>query len=248
MFILTVSITPEEVYRMDEHMFNWIGNAITILSIVIAVITIIIAIAGWFSFNNIKKEISNANGKVNEKLKKYEENIDNQNEKLAEIETLRKQINMDLMRLQYVNTSVITSNAENLISRMGEEKEIKNINTDLSELYIMMVTLSDTIPDKKLTASQADRFLLDVKTTIIFAKIAVERALVGTLVSEETIEGCEKIHTVSKLLRRMLSFQNINTDDMTEEEESIQNFLSEIDESLSKMNNSIEESIEELKK
>ena len=64
MFELIADITAQKVYDMDNHMFNWIGVAITVVSLFVAIATIYDSVREKRSFDNFEKEISKQNDKV----------------------------------------------------------------------------------------------------------------------------------------------------------------------------------------
>lgn len=72
---LIVNISANQVYDMDNHMFNWIAIAISILSGLIAIVTIGVAIYGLISFKNFKKLIEELENKQKQRNAEMEKRM-----------------------------------------------------------------------------------------------------------------------------------------------------------------------------
>lgn len=159
MFILTVSastsLTPERVYQMDEHMFNWIEVAITIVSLLVAIITIYNSAREKKSFDNFEKKISKQNDKIENSIKEQKNFIEESTEKLQALAKLKKEISSDLIEIKRVNAHMIcnhimshTSNLENvsapiLINALRELlSSIPDIKTSEYITYLEYCTIS----------------------------------------------------------------------------------------------------------
>ena len=159
MFILTVSastsLTPEKVYQMDEHMFNWIGVAITIVSLFVAIATVYDSVREKRSFDNFEKEISKQHDKIENSIDEHRNFIEESTEKLQALTKLKKEISSDLIEIKRVNAHMIvnhimshTSNLENvsapiLINALRELlSSIPDIKTSKYITYLEYCTIS----------------------------------------------------------------------------------------------------------
>ena len=271
MFELIADITAQKVYDMDNHMFNWITAAITILSIIIAVITLIAAIAGFFSFKNMGKKIDSSKKAIDKDIKKYKEeinknvenykkDIDNQNKKLQEIEDLKNKLNLEVMKMKQINAHIITNNIHNTIYQLIKSSGLREISLRLLELYNSIIELISIIPNEFLNAQQYESFLEDVVNVLGWVDVIRKETIVqlNKKNSQEKkvetdkeeniriniIKRWERIYKNLNGLKAKVSLQKINTNGISKETGSeIQHYLEEIDKSMNKIDKMTKELI-----
>lgn len=143
MFILTAgtNITPEKVYQMDDHMFNWIGVAITIVSLFVAIATIYNSVREKRSFDNFEKEISKQNDKIKNSIKEQRNFIEESTEKLQALTKLKKEISSDLIEIKKVNAHMIANHI------MSHTSNLENVSAPI--LINALRELLSSIPDIK---------------------------------------------------------------------------------------------------
>lgn len=224
MFNLIASISAEKVYQMDDHMFNWIGNEISVLSILVALIAFVAPVIGFISFKRTKKEINNIITNADESLKRYEENINDQDKKIKEIEKLKKQLNLELIKLKQINFDIIVNNIHNVIIQLPKYLDDNELSFKLTELVNSINTLIFSIPDKKLTAKQGIYFLGRILAVTNYISV-----ITTGIPKVKTDKNGKEILNKLEVLCNKISFRNIDTNNMSkEDEERIQSCLSQI--------------------
>lgn len=143
MFILTAgaNITPEKVYQMDDHMFNWIGVAITIVSLFVAIATIYDSIREKKSFDNFDKKINNQKDKIDDSIEEQKKFIEESTEKLQALAKLKKEISSDLIEIKRVNAHMIANHIMSYTSNLEDVSAPVLINA--------LIELHSSIPDSK---------------------------------------------------------------------------------------------------
>lgn len=241
MFGLIADIAVQKVYDMDNHMFNWIGIAITILSIVIGVITLITAIAGFFSFKNMRKEINKNKKEINKNvekykteidksIEKYKKNIDNQNKKFKEIDELNAKLKLDLIEFQKINLHSITSNIHIVSYQIAKSKTDMEVAIGFVEIKRMIEELVRMVPDKFYDAEQYIFCLKDSATAL-----GVISAVVAKIKKAEE-EDRKIIFEEIEKLKKKVALKEGNISNISEEDEkNIRQTLDSIDKSVDKI-------------
>lgn len=241
MFGLIADIVAQKVYDMDNHMFNWIGIAITILSIVIGVITLITAIIGFFSFKNMRKEINDNKKEINKDVEKYEtkidksieeykKNIDNQNEKFKEIDELNAKLKLDLIEFQKINFHSITSNIHNVAYQIVKSETDIDVAVCFVEINRMIEELVRMVPDKFYDAEQYIFCLEDSNTALRVISAAIAKIKKA---KEEVRKGI--FEEIEKLKKKVALTEGNISNISEEDEKKIRQTLDSIDKSVDKI-------------
>lgn len=133
MINLIASVSAQEIYNMDNHMYSGISIAISILSILIGIIAIVAGVYGWMTFQNLKKRMSGLENlqeakdeETDEDIKKINKKVD---KKLTELSVLKDDISEDL---DEIKKNVFDTNVMNIINIL----EISEGNNDYFSITI----------------------------------------------------------------------------------------------------------------
>ena len=221
MFSLIANISVDKVYQMDDHMYNIISTSVEILSALIGVIALFVGLYGIITFFRINKKIKNQDNKL--KI-----NID-------EVKNLKKEVYSELNKLQKVNINIIVNNIYGIIVQMIGSNNEKEIDLKLTELIESIGELIFTVPNKNLTVKQGMFLSEKVSSVIGYISIVVE----GKTELEGKIK-CKKVFDALEVLSDKVSFRNIDTFNMSKENERyIQFYLNKINESMIKIKKNI---------
>lgn len=127
MINLIASVSAQEIYNMDNHMYSGISIAISILSVLIGIIAIVAGVYGWMTFQNLKKRMNGLENLQEAKDKETDEEIKRTNKivdkKLTELSVLKDDINENL---DEIKKNVFDTNVMNIINIL----EISEENND----------------------------------------------------------------------------------------------------------------------
>lgn len=124
MINLIASVSAQEIYNMDNHMYSGISIAISILSVLIGIIAIVAGVYGWMTFQNLKKRMNGLENlqeakdeETNEDIEKINKKVD---QKLTELSFLKDDVNKDLDKIK---KNVFATNVMNIINTLEISKE-----------------------------------------------------------------------------------------------------------------------------
>lgn len=127
MINLIASVSAQEIYNMDNHMYSGISIAISILSVLIGIIAIVAGVYGWMTFQNLKKRMNGLENLQEAKDKETDEKIKRTNKivdkKITELSVLKDDINKNL---DEIKKNVFDTNVMNIINIL----EISEENND----------------------------------------------------------------------------------------------------------------------
>lgn len=130
MFGLIASISAEKVYQMDDHVFNWIGDILSVLALVATVATIF----GGISLYRFRKRIQ-----------KVEEDQKNNNNKIAEalhtLQMMDEVANNKMENITLANVEIVINLLYDELSDLtvqNAQRKFPMVKANLDELVIIM--------------------------------------------------------------------------------------------------------------
>lgn len=144
MINLIASVSAQEIYNMDNHMYNVISIAVSILSVLIGIIAIVAGVYGWMTFHNLKKRMNGLekiqeakDEETDEDIKKINKKVDR---KLTELSGLKDDVNKNL---DEIKKNVFDTNVMNIINTLEISKENNGnfseiISVNLSGLRLLI--------------------------------------------------------------------------------------------------------------
>lgn len=176
---LIVNISANQVYDMDNHMFNWIAIAISILSGLIAIVTIGVAIYGLISFKNFKKQIEELENKQKQRNAEMEK-------RMVETTNLKAKVDDNLIDIRENNVATSAIGIVNTLNKMQRGDG----NTSLiisSSLDVFENSISDHFNDSTTFCF----FLNDI--ALLFNVISIYAGRINSAIQDEVLKQMIKI-------------------------------------------------------
>ena len=176
---LIVNISANQVYDMDNHMFNWIAIAISILSGLIAIVTIGVAIYGLISFKNFKKQIEELENKQKQRNAEMEK-------RMVETTNLKAKVDDNLIDIRENNVATSAIGIVNTLNKMQRGDG----NTSLiisSSLDVFENSVSDHFNDSTTFCF----FLNDI--ALLFNVISIYAGRINSAIQDEVLKQMIKI-------------------------------------------------------
>lgn len=176
---LIVNISANQVYDMDNHMFNWIAIAISILSGLIAIVTIGVAIYGLISFKNFKKQIEEFENKQKQRNAEMEK-------RMVETTNLKAKVDDNLIDIRENNVATSAIGIVNTLNKMqrgdGNTSLIISSSLDVFE---------NSIPDHFNDSTTFCFFLNDI--ALLFNVISIYAGRINSAIQDEVLKQMIKI-------------------------------------------------------
>lgn len=176
---LIVNISANQVYDMDNHMFNWIAIAISILSGLIAIVTIGVAIYGLISFKNFKKQIEELENKQKQRNAEMEK-------RMVETTNLKAKVDDNLIDIRENNVATSAIGIVNTLNKMqrgdGNTSLIISSSLDVFE---------NSIPDHFNDSTTFCFFLNDI--ALLFNVISIYAGRINSAIQDEVLKQMIKI-------------------------------------------------------
>lgn len=176
---LIVNISANQVYDMDNHMFNWITIAISILSGLIAIVTIGVAIYGLISFKNFKKQIEELENKQKQRNAEMEK-------RMVETTNLKAKVDDNLIDIRENNVATSAIGIVNTLNKMqrgdGNTSLIISSSLDVFE---------NSIPDHFNDSTTFCFFLNDI--ALLFNVISIYAGRINSAIQDEVLKQMIKI-------------------------------------------------------
>lgn len=149
---LIINITANDVYKMDDHMFNVVSASVGILSILIAIIAAFVGIYGWITFHNVNRKVKIQNNKIAKKIEEMNE--------------FKQTINKNFIKMQKVNVHTYTIKIMNILNKMEELTSDISIRMEGVNLCAVLEEMRNSIPDEDDYGEDYIFFLTAVETAM----------------------------------------------------------------------------------
>ena len=218
---LIVNISANQVYDMDNHMFNWIAIAISILSGLIAIVTIGVAIYGLISFKNFKKQI--------EELENKQKQRNAEMEKRVETTNLKAKVDDNLIDIRENNVATSAIGIVNTLNKMqrgdGNTSLIISSSLDVFE---------NSIPDHFNDSTTFCFFFNDI--ALLFNEISIYAGRINSAIQDEVLKQMIKIKEKVQLSNLRGSIKEDDAEKIIQFEDKINKSIEETQKKIAQAN------------
>lgn len=219
---LIVNISANQVYDMDNHMFNWIAIAISILSGLIAIVTIGVAIYGLISFKNFKKQIEELENKQKQRNAEMEK-------RMVEITNLKAKVDDNLIDIRENNVATSAIGIVNTLNKMqrgdGNTSLIISSSLDVFE---------NSIPDHFNDSTTFCFFLNDI--ALLFNVISIYAGRINSAIQDEVLKQMIKIKEKVQLSNLRGSIKEDDAEKIIQFEDKINKSIEETQKKIAQAN------------
>ncbi len=219
---LIVNISANQVYDMDNHMFNWIAIAISILSGLIAIVTIGVAIYGLISFKNFKKQIEELENKQKQRNAEMEK-------RMVETANLKAKVDDNLIDIRENNVATSAIGIVNTLNKMQRGDG----NTSLiisSSLDVFENSISDHFNDSTTFCF----FLNDI--ALLFNVISIYAGRINSAIQDEVLKQMIKIKEKVQLSNLRGSIKEDDAEKIIQFEDKINKSIEETQKKIAQAN------------
>lgn len=219
---LIVNISANQVYDMDNHMFNWIAIAISILSGFIAIVTIGVAIYGLISFKNFKKQIEELENKQKQRNAEMEK-------RMVETTNLKAKVDDNLIDIRENNVATSAIGIVNTLNKMQRDDG----NTSLiisSSLDVFENSISDHFNDSTTFCF----FLNDI--ALLFNVISIYAGRINSAIQDEVLKQMIKIKEKVQLSNLRGSIKEDDAEKIIQFEDKINKSIEETQKKIAQAN------------
>lgn len=219
---LIVNISANQVYDMDNHMFNWIAIAISILSGLIAIVTIGVAIYGLISFKNFKKQIEELENKQKQRNAEMEK-------RMVETTNLKAKVDDNLIDIRENNVATSAIGIVNTLNKMQRGDG----NTSLiisSSLDVFENSISDHFNDSTTFCF----FLNDI--ALLFNVISIYAGRINSAIQDEVLKQMIKIKEKVQLSNLRGSIKEDDAEKIIQFEDKINKSIEETQKKIAQAN------------
>ena len=219
---LIVNISANQVYDMDNHMFNWIAIAISILSGLIAIVTIGVAIYGLISFKNFKKQIEELENKQKQRNAEMEK-------RMVETTNLKAKVDDNLIDIRENNVATSVIGIVNTLNKMQRGDG----NTSLiisSSLDVFENSISDHFNDSTTFCF----FLNDI--ALLFNVISIYAGRINSAIQDEVLKQMIKIKEKVQLSNLRGSIKEDDAEKIIQFEDKINKSIEETQKKIAQAN------------
>lgn len=219
---LIVNISANQVYDMDNHMFNWIAIAILILSGLIAIVTIGVAIYGLISFKNFKKQIEELENKQKQRNAEMEK-------RMVETTNLKAKVDDNLIDIRENNVATSAIGIVNTLNKMqrgdGNTSLIISSSLDVFE---------NSIPDHFNDSTTFCFFLNDI--ALLFNVISIYAGRINSAIQDEVLKQMIKIKEKVQLSNLRGSIKEDDAEKIIQFEDKINKSIEETQKKIAQAN------------
>lgn len=219
---LIVNISANQVYDMDNHMFNWIAIAISILSGLIAIVTIGVAIYGLISFKNFKKLIEELENKQKQRNAEMEK-------RMVETTNLKAKVDDNLIDIRENNVATSAIGIVNTLNKMqrgdGNTSLIISSSLDVFE---------NSIPDHFNDSTTFCFFLNDI--ALLFNVISIYAGRINSAIQDEVLKQMIKIKEKVQLSNLRGSIKEDDAEKIIQFEDKINKSIEETQKKIAQAN------------
>lgn len=219
---LIVNISANQVYDMDNHMFNWIAIAISILSGLIAIVTIGVAIYGLISFKNFKKQIEELENKQKQRNAEMEK-------RMVETTNLKAKVDDNLIDIRENNVATSAIGIVNTLNKMqrgdGNTSLIISSSLDVFE---------NSIPDHFNDSTTFCFFLNDI--ALLFNVISIYAGRINSAIQDEVLKQMIKIKEKVQLSNLRGSIKEDDAEKIIQFEDKINKSIEETQKKIAQAN------------
>lgn len=219
---LIVNISANQVYDMDNHMFNWIAIAISILSGLIAIVTIGVAIYGLISFKNFKKQIEELENKQKQRNAEMEK-------RMVETANLKAKVDDNLIDIRENNVATSAIGIVNTLNKMqrgdGNTSLIISSSLDVFE---------NSIPDHFNDSTTFCFFLNDI--ALLFNVISIYAGRINSAIQDEVLKQMIKIKEKVQLSNLRGSIKEDDAEKIIQFEDKINKSIEETQKKIAQAN------------
>lgn len=219
---LIVNISANQVYDMDNHMFNWIAIAISILSGLIAIVTIGVAIYGLISFKNFKKQIEELENKQKQRNAEMEK-------RMVETTNLKAKVDDNLIDIRENNVATSAIGIVNTLNKMqrgdGNTSLIISSSLDVFE---------NSIPDHFNDSTTFCFFLNDI--ALLFNVISIYAGRINSAIQYEVLKQMIKIKEKVQLSNLRGSIKEGDAEKIIQFEDKINKSIEETQKKIAQAN------------
>lgn len=219
---LIVNISANQVYDMDNHMFNWIAIAISILSGLIAIVTIGVAIYGLISFKNFKKLIEELENKQKQRNAEMEK-------RMVETTNLKAKVDDNLIDIRENNVATLAIGIVNTLNKMqrgdGNTSLIISSSLDVFE---------NSIPDHFNDSTTFCFFLNDI--ALLFNVISIYAGRINSAIQDEVLKQMIKIKEKVQLSNLRGSIKEDDAEKIIQFEDKINKSIEETQKKIAQAN------------
>lgn len=219
---LIVNISANQVYDMDNHMFNWIAIAISILSGLIAIVTIGVAIYGLISFKNFKKLIEELENKQKQRNAEMEK-------RMVETTNLKAKVDDNLIDIRENNVETSAIGIVNTLNKMqrgdGNTSLIISSSLDVFE---------NSIPDHFNDSTTFCFFLNDI--ALLFNVISIYAGRINSAIQDEVLKQMIKIKEKVQLSNLRGSIKEDDAEKIIQFEDKINKSIEETQKKIAQAN------------
>lgn len=219
---LIVNISANQVYDMDNHMFNWIAIAISILSGLIAIVTIGVAIYGLISFKNFKKQIEEFENKQKQRNAEMEK-------RMVETTNLKAKVDDNLIDIRENNVATSAIGIVNTLNKMqrgdGNTSLIISSSLDVFE---------NSIPDHFNDSTTFCFFLNDI--ALLFNVISIYAGRINSAIQDEVLKQMIKIKEKVQLSNLRGSIKEDDAEKIIQFEDKINKSIEETQKKIAQAN------------
>ena len=219
---LIVNISANQVYDMDNHMFNWIAIAISILSGLIAIVAIGVAIYGLISFKNFKKQIEELENKQKQRNAEMEK-------RMVETANLKAKVDDNLIDIRENNVATSAIGIVNTLNKMQRGDG----NTSLiisSSLDVFENSISDHFNDSTTFCF----FLNDI--ALLFNVISIYAGRINSAIQDEVLKQMIKIKEKVQLSNLRGSIKEDDAEKIIQFEDKINKSIEETQKKIAQAN------------
>lgn len=219
---LIVNISANQVYDMDNHMFNWIAIAISILSGLIAIVTIGVAIYGLISFKNFKKQIEELENKQKQRNAEMEK-------RMVETTNLKAKVDDNLIDIRENNVATSAIGIVNTLNKMqrgdGNTSLIISSSLDVFE---------NSIPDHFNDSTTFCFFFNDI--ALLFNVISIYAGRINSAIQDEVLKQMIKIKEKVQLSNLRGSIKEDDAEKIIQFEDKINKSIEETQKKIAQAN------------
>lgn len=219
---LIVNISANQVYDMDNHMFNWIAIAISILSGLIAIVTIGVAIYELISFKNFKKQIEELENKQKQRNAEMEK-------RMVETTNLKAKVDDNLIDIRENNVATSAIGIVNTLNKMqrgdGNTSLIISSSLDVFE---------NSIPDHFNDSTTFCFFLNDI--ALLFNVISIYAGRINSAIQDEVLKQMIKIKEKVQLSNLRGSIKEDDAEKIIQFEDKINKSIEETQKKIAQAN------------
>ena len=219
---LIVNISANQVYDMDNHMFNWIAIAISILSGLIAIVTIGVAIYGLISFKNFKKQIEELENRQKQRNAEMEK-------RMVETANLKAKVDDNLIDIRENNVATSAIGIVNTLNKMqrgdGNTSLIISSSLDVFE---------NSIPDHFNDSTTFCFFLNDI--ALLFNVISIYAGRINSAIQDEVLKQMIKIKEKVQLSNLRGSIKEDDAEKIIQFEDKINKSIEETQKKIAQAN------------